>query len=114
MFYELHKELKDGITAAYEHVELKNLRIQWKRQHVGGCGRGCGHTHKPPHLLIPKGKIDGSVRLAYSLRYFSGRSTYDVTTKCSVSHMEMMGSGWYMFKAVNKVKESYITSPLDH
>ena len=113
MLYELHTELKDGITAAYKHVELKNLRRQCRRQCVGGCCRGCGHTRKSPHPLIPNDKIDSLVRLAYSLRYFSGRSTYDVSTKYSVSHTEMMGSGWCMFKAVNEVKEWYITNPLD-
>lgn len=111
-FCKLHEELKDGIKKAHKVAleRRKKQRRALQRQRRGTRRR----LNNPPLPPIPNGNIHTSVRLASSLRYFSGGSPYDVMPQYGISHTEVLDSVWYVVESTNKVEEWYITYPTDH
>jgi hypothetical protein len=60
------------------------------------------------------GIIPSTIRLSIALRYFSGRSSYDISLTHGVSHTEVYKSVWLIVDTINTCKKLNIEFPSDH
>jgi hypothetical protein len=115
-FCKLHEELKEGIEKAHKVALEKRKKQRRALQRKNRRTRPAGHRYNPLPPPIPNGAIPTSVRLASSLRYFSGGSPYHIMPQYGLSHTEVLDSVWYVVESTNKVEAWYwyITYPTDH
>ena len=60
------------------------------------------------------GQVTPDVRLACALRWFAGRSAYDIMTTYSIGHTDTIKSVWYVVDAVNRHPRFKTVYPDNH